>query len=90
MNTTPEQRRIQYWHNATRLTRLLLLIWFLVTFVVIFFARELSYVTVFGWPLSFYMAAQGIVIIYLVIVGFHVWAMRRLDKNLLDGSLHGK
>lgn len=90
MDSTPEQRHIRYWRRVTCLTRLLLLVWFLVTFTVIYFARELSRITVLGWPLSFYMAAQGIVIIYLAIVGLHVWVMRKLDKNLLDGSPHGK
>ncbi|HYD82287.1 MAG TPA: DUF4212 domain-containing protein [Paucimonas sp.] len=90
MATNFEQRRIAYWRNVTRITRFLLLAWFMATFSVIFFARELAEVILFGWPLSFYMAAQGIVLIYLAIIGFHVWSMRRLDKFLLDGSSNDK
>jgi putative solute:sodium symporter small subunit len=89
MNTVSEARRIAYWRSVTRLTRLLLATWFLVTFIVIFFARELSQVTILGWPLSFYMAAQGIVLIYLAIVAFYVWSMRKLDNALLNGPPHG-
>jgi putative solute:sodium symporter small subunit len=88
MESTPEQRRAAYWLLVTRLTRALLLIWFMVTFVVIFFAQELSQVTIFGWPLSFYMAAQGIVLVYLALVGFYVWSMRRYDNSLMNGSSH--
>jgi putative solute:sodium symporter small subunit len=89
MEAISEQRRIAYWRSVTRLTRLLLAVWFLVTFVVIFFARELSQITILSWPLSFYMAAQGIVLIYLAIIAFYVWSMRKLDNALLNGSPHG-
>jgi putative solute:sodium symporter small subunit len=89
METTPDRRRGAYWRKVRLLTKVLLAAWFFVTFGVIFFARELSHVTVLGWPLSFYMAAQGIVLVYLLIVAVHVWAMRRLDSELLNGKAHG-
>jgi putative solute:sodium symporter small subunit len=89
METTPDQRRSAYWRKVRLLTKALLGVWFLVTFGVIYFARELSHVTVLGWPLSFYMAAQGIVIVYLVIVAVYVWGMRRLDSELLNGKANG-
>ena len=41
-----------------RVTGWLLAVWFAVTFGVSFFARELN-VVVLGWPLSFWVAAQG-------------------------------
>ena len=75
-----QDSRVIYWQRVRRLTLQLLLIWFAVTFFVIFFARELSVFTLFGWPLSFYMAAQGILLVYLLIVAFYVWSMKRLDR----------
>lgn len=68
----------------------LLLIWFVLTFVIIFFARELSGFSLFGWPISFYMAAQGATLIYVVIVGFYAWTMERLDKTLTVHDTDGK
>ncbi len=76
---TPPSPRAAHWQRVRRLTAWLLLAWFAVTFGVIFFARELSAITLFGWPLSFYMAAQGTILIYLVIVAVYAWRMRRLD-----------
>jgi putative solute:sodium symporter small subunit len=64
---------------------LLLGVWFVVTFGVAFFARELSELTFFGWSFSYYMAAQGTIFIYVVIVGAYAWRMSRLDKTL-DGE----
>jgi putative solute:sodium symporter small subunit len=62
------------------MTGSLLATWLLTTFCIIFFARELSGLTIFGWPLSFYLAAQGASLIYLAIIGFYAWRMRRLER----------
>ena len=57
-----------HWRHTRRLTLWLLLIWFATTFCVVFFARQLATLQVFGWPVSFYMAAQGSILIYVLIV----------------------
>lgn len=69
-----------HWERTRRLTGILLAIWFGVTFGVIFFARELSHLSLFGWPVSYYMAAQGATIVYVILVGFYAWRMQRLDR----------
>jgi putative solute:sodium symporter small subunit len=86
----PQQRRALYWRRVRHLTLLLLLMWFLVTFGVIFFARELSRFTVFGWPFSFYMAAQGSILFYVIIVAAYAWRMRQLDQLYKGDNTHGQ
>jgi putative solute:sodium symporter small subunit len=81
-------RRNAWWHRARRLTLVLLALWFALTFVVIFFARELSGLTVFGWSLSFYLAAQGALLGYLALIGAYALCMRRLDREF-RGERHG-
>ena len=76
MNPSDQQRR--YWRKTLQLTAGLLLIWFLVSFVATYFARELSF-TFFGWPFSFWLGAQGGLLVYGLIIGFYAWAMHRLD-----------
>jgi hypothetical protein len=39
------------------------------------------HLSVFGWPLSFYLAAQGASLIYLAIIGVYAWRMRVLDRE---------
>ena len=73
------QRHIEYWHKNLRLTAILLAIWFVVTFVVGLFARELNEITVFGFPLAFYMGAQGALIVYVIVIGVYARYMNRLD-----------
>lgn len=79
-----------YWRRVRRFTLALLCLWFFVTFGVVFFARELSEFTFFGWPLSYYMAAQGALFIYVAIVGGYAWRMSRLDRSLDDKDGDGK
>ena len=74
-------RRKAYWRGNMRLTGAMLAIWFVATFVVAYFARELSGIIFFGWPLGFYMAAQGSLVIYVAIVWFLARRMARLDQE---------
>ncbi|MCP1576034.1 DUF4212 domain-containing protein [Herbaspirillum rubrisubalbicans] len=68
------------WHRTRRMTAWLLALWFAATFCFIYFARELDRVHLFGWPVSFYMAAQGMMLIYLAIVVIYVRRMRRIEQ----------
>ena len=70
-----------HWRATKRLTGVLLLTWLIITFGSIFFARELSELTIFGWPVSFYMIAQGVPLLYVVILGIYAWRMRTLDRR---------
>ena len=77
----PTQKQKVYWHRTLRLTVALLLVWFVVTFVVSFFARELNEITFLGFPLGFYMGGQGALVIYLLIVGCYARRMDALDES---------
>jgi len=79
-----------YWQSTRRLTLLLLGLWFATTFTVVFFARELDHITLFGWPLSFYMAAQGAMLVYLAIVVIYTVRMRRAEQlHAANEQIHG-
>ncbi|MFM1991492.1 MAG: hypothetical protein RJA99_4449 [Pseudomonadota bacterium] len=69
-----------YWRRTLRLTGVLLAVWFVVTFVVSWYARELSF-NFFGWPFSFYMGAQGSLLVYLLIVWLYARSMNALDRR---------
>ena len=75
------QNHIDYWHKNLRLTAILLVIWFIATFVVAWYAVPLAEIKIFGWPLSFYMAAQGSLIIYVLVIGFYALKMRGYDTE---------
>jgi putative solute:sodium symporter small subunit len=72
--------RAWHWRRTRRVSAVLLLLWLATSFGAVFFAREFARLTLFGWPLSFYLAAQGASLIYLAIIGAYAWRMRRLDR----------
>ncbi|MES2933793.1 MAG: DUF4212 domain-containing protein [Pseudomonadota bacterium] len=80
----PSSADTVYWRRTRQLTVILLSIWLTSTVGIVVFARELSTIHVFGWRLSFYMAAQGSVLINLGIVAFYAWRMGRLDRETLQ------
>jgi putative solute:sodium symporter small subunit len=77
---TDTDRYRRYWRRNLRTTAGLLAIWFIVTFVAAFFARELSF-QFFGWPFSFWLAAQGSLVVYLALVCYYAWAVDKLDRE---------
>lgn len=87
MSSTPRSRRAERqrrdWRRNRRLTGWLLLAWFVVSFVVAFFARELDF-DFLGAPFGFWVAAQGAPIAYLVIVWIYAIVMDRRDDERGD------
>ena len=68
------------WRASQRITAALLAVWFAVTFGVAYFARELSGV-LFGWPFGFWVAAQGALLVFLLLVCLYAHWMGRLDAK---------
>jgi putative solute:sodium symporter small subunit len=73
-------RHQEYWKKNLTITGILLAIWFIATFVMGYYARDLNF-DFFGWPFSFYMAAQGSLIIYVLIIWFYARYMNKLDRE---------
>lgn len=76
----------EYWRKNLRVTAVLLAVWFSVTFIVGFFARGLSEISILGFPFPFYMAAQGSLIVYVIIVWYYVRRMNQIDKKFAEES----
>ena len=75
----PQPEISPYWRRTRRLTGSLLLVWYVLTFGVVFFARELNEFNWFGFHLGFYFAAQGVFFCYLGIVVYYNRRMQSLD-----------
>lgn len=59
----------------------LLLLWALVSFVAMYFARDLQAFVVGWWPLGYWVAAQGGVLVFIAIVVAYGWAMNRFERQ---------
>jgi putative solute:sodium symporter small subunit len=73
--------RARHWRRTRALTLALLGVWFLVGFVVTWFARDLDF-PFFGWPFSFWVAAQGGIVLFVVLLVVYARRMARLDRRL--------
>jgi putative solute:sodium symporter small subunit len=68
-----------YWRKTSGLMWTMLIIWLLAGFVVHAFAARLNEIHFIGFPLGFYMAAQGSLIIFVVML---FWFAKR--QNAID------
>ena len=77
-----ENARRAYWRHNLRLMAVLLVIWALVSFGAgIFFADALNNIEVAGFPLGFWFAQQGSIIVFVLLIAVYVWRMDKLDKK---------
>ncbi|WP_298231373.1 DUF4212 domain-containing protein [uncultured Azohydromonas sp.] len=76
--SAPAPALARHWRRTRVLTAVLLLVWFGASFVTVFFAAELRQ-RFFGWPLGFWIASQGALLVFLLVVVVYAWAMGRID-----------
>ena len=72
-----------HWRRTRNLMLSHLAVWFFFGYVIHMFVKPLNTIIVpfLGFPLGFYMFAQGSLIIYLIIIAIYVRAMNRLDRR---------
>lgn len=71
-----------YWAANIRLTLGLLAIWFVCSFGAgILFRDFLDQFSLGGAPLGFWFAQQGAIYIFVVLIFYYCWAMRRLERK---------
>lgn len=77
---TPERAR-EYWSRTSGLMWTMLGIWFIFSFVIHFFAPALNNVSFLGFPLGFYMAAQGSLIVFVVAIFWYASKQNSIDEE---------
>lgn len=70
-----------YWADNKRLTTVTLIVWALVSFGAAFFARSLNAVVIFGFPLGYYLGAQGSLIVFVILVFNYASRMNAIDRK---------
>jgi len=59
-------QRVMHWSRTRNLMIVNMIIWFIFSFGVHWFAPQLNKISFIGFPLGFYMAAQGSLIVFVV------------------------
>ena len=70
-----------YWAKTSTLMWTTLGIWFFASFVVHLFAPSLNTIHILGFPLGFYMAAQGSLIIFVVALFWFAKRQNQIDEE---------
>jgi putative solute:sodium symporter small subunit len=77
-----EEQRKSYWRYNVTLTTILLIIWFVVTYLVSgLWAGWFNQFSFLGFPLGYYMAAQGALAIYVIEIAVYAYLMNKLDRK---------
>ena len=71
-----------YWQENIRTVLLLLAVWFVVSFGMgIIFADELDRIHFFGFHFGFWMAQQGSIFCFVILIFVYVFKMNKLDRK---------
>jgi putative solute:sodium symporter small subunit len=77
-----EQQKQAYWGYNIRLTTVLLVIWFVTTYIIAGLAAGwLNQFTFLGFPLGYYMAAQGSLAIFVIEIAVYAYLMNKKDRE---------
>ncbi len=77
-----DRQRQDYWRRNLRLMGILLVVWALVSFGAgILFVDALNNISFIGYPLGFWFAQQGSIIVFVILIAIYVWRMDKLDAE---------
>ena len=79
MTETPND--VDYWNETRRLVFISLAIWAFFSFVIHMFAPSLNRIVILGFPLGFYMAAQGSLVVFVVQIFWFAREQDRIDRE---------
>lgn len=72
---------INHWQKTKGLMITTLIIWFIFSFVIHFFVDALNGITFLGFPLGFYMAGQGSLIVFVVTIFWFAKKQNNIDEE---------
>ena len=70
-----------HWQRTKGLMIVHLVIWFIFSFVVHWFAPQLNKISFIGFPLGFYMAAQGSLIVFVIQLFVFASQQAKIDRE---------
>jgi putative solute:sodium symporter small subunit len=81
-NSSPAHpRAAEHWQRTRSLMWITLAIWFFFGYFVHFFAVPLNQIVILGFPLGFYMAAQGSLIAFVILIFWFAHQQNRIDEE---------
>jgi putative solute:sodium symporter small subunit len=75
------ERDNEHWAATRGLMFKTLGIWLIFAFIIHFFAATLNGTSILGFPMGFYMAAQGSLIVFVVLLFWFASAQDKIDQK---------
>lgn len=70
-----------HYRENVRLIKRLLLVWFLVSYGAALVVEVLNRITFLGFPFGYYMAAQGSIAVFVVLIFVYARKMEEIDRR---------
>lgn len=70
-----------YWEKTRNLMWIVMAIWVFFGFIIHFFVEALNSVVILGFPLGFYMAAQGSLIAFVILIFWFAARQDAIDRE---------
>ncbi len=70
-----------YWEKTSKLMILMMSLWVFFGFIVHMFVAPLNGIRIFGFPLGFYMAAQGSLVVFVGMLFWFASAQDKIDRE---------
>ena len=71
----------RYWQRTSTLMWTMLALWLFFSFIIHMFVVPLNGIKIAGFPLGFYMAAQGSLIAFVVMLFWFARAQDKIDRE---------
>ncbi len=71
----------RYWQRTSTLMWIMMGLWIFFSFIVHMFVTPLNGIKIAGFPLGFYMASQGSLIIFVVMLFWFAKAQDKIDRE---------
>ena len=71
----------RHWEKTKGLMMLTLFIWFIFSIVIFMFGESLNNGSFLGYPLAYYMCAQGSIVIFVVLIFWFANRQEKLDEE---------
>ncbi len=71
----------RHWSRTSTLMWIMFVLWIFFSFVIHMFVTPLNQIKFIGFPLGFYMAAQGSLIAFVVMLFVFAWRHDHIDRQ---------
>jgi putative solute:sodium symporter small subunit len=76
-----QDRGEAHWASTRKLMIGMMILWAFFGFIIHMFVNSLNGIVILGFPLGFYMAAQGSLVVFVVMLFWFAYAQDKIDRD---------